>query len=141
MKIVLNRLDDAYHLEMRNEEGNLILTDASPAIGGANKGMRPMQLVLCALASCSAIDVIQFLKKMRQPLEDIEIVVDGQREKDQVPALFTDIQLHFKLRGRLDSGKVERAISLSIDKYCSVARILEKTARITWNYQIITSDG
>ena len=139
MKITLKRLDQAYHLQAVNENGNTVETDGSPDIGGSHKGMRPMQTVLVALGSCSAIDVIQFLKKMRQPLEDIQMEVTAQRQEDAVPSLFTDIHLHYILHGPLDIRKVERAISLSVDKYCSVARLLEKTAAITWDYEIKNS--
>lgn len=132
----MKRLDDAYHMVAINENGNTVESDGSPDIGGSHKGMRPMQMVLSALGSCSAIDVIQFLQKMRQPLRDIEMTITAERQKDAVPSLFTDIHLHYVLHGPLDSRKVERAISMSVDKYCSVARLLEKTANITWDYEI-----
>lgn len=136
MQITFKRLDDAYHLVALNEDGNTVNTDGAPDIGGSHKGMRPMQLVLTALGSCSGIDVIHLLKKMRQPLQGFEMTVTGEREKDKTPSLFTDIHIHYILHGPLDSQKVERAISLSVDKYCSVARILEKTAHITWDFEI-----
>ncbi len=137
MKIELKRLDDFYHLEATNEQGVKTYTDGSPDIGGSNKGMRPMQMVLTALGGCSTIDVISILKKQKQPLKDIQITVEAEREKDKVPALFTDIHVHFKLFGDLSEEKVKRAISLSAEKYCSVSRILEKTAKITTSYEII----
>jgi len=136
MKITLRRLDDAYHMIALNETGNTVESDGSPDIGGSHKGMRPMQMMLSALGSCSAIDVIQFLKKMRQPMRDIEMEVTAKREADSIPSLFTDIHIHYILYGPLDSRKVERAITMSVDKYCSVARIMEKTATITWDYEI-----
>ncbi|MBX2844312.1 MAG: OsmC family protein [Flammeovirgaceae bacterium] len=137
MKIELSRLDDAYHMEVKNEDGNSIEIDGSPAIGGHNLGMRPMQLLLAGAGGCSAIDVISILKKQKQPLEDINITVEGEREKDKVPSLFTDINVHFKLKGNLDASKVEKAITLSMEKYCSVAKTLEKTANITHSYEIV----
>ncbi len=136
MKIEIQRLDDAYHLRATSEEGNSVETDGAVSIGGSNKAMRPMQMLLSSLGSCSSIDVIQFLKKQRQPLDDIRVTVTGAREQDKVPALFTDVHVHYKLFGDLDENKVERAVSLSMGKYCSVARILEKTAKITWDYVI-----
>lgn len=136
MKITLERLDDAYYMQSTNDTGNTVETDGSPDIGGAHKGMRPMQMVLASLGSCSGIDIVQFLKKMRQPLEDIKITVTAEREKDKVPSLFTAIHLHYDLQGELEPKKVERAINMSVDTYCSVARLLEKTATITWDYAI-----
>lgn len=137
MKIELKRLDNAFHLEAVNEQGVKLQTDASPDIGGGNKGMRPMQLLLVAAGSCSTIDIINILKKQKQPLKDIRITVDGEREKDKIPSLFTGIHIHYKLFGDLSEDKVKRAIDLSIDKYCSVAKTLELSATITTSFEII----
>ena len=137
MQIKLERIDDAYHMRAVNENGNTIETDGSLKIGGNNKGMRPMQLLLTAVGGCSAIDIITFLRKQRQDLKDFRITVEGERQKDAIPSLFTDIHLHFELTGDLNEKKVERALSLSMDKYCSVAKTLEKTAKITYDYSII----
>lgn len=137
MKIELKRLDDAFHIQASNEEGRTVETDGSPDIGGHNQAMRPMQLLLSAIGSCSAIDVIHFLKKQRQHLEDIQITVTAGREKDKVPSLFTDINVFFNLYGQIDEKKAERAVNLSMEKYCSVAKILEKTAVISWEYAIV----
>lgn len=136
MKIQLKRIDDAFHMEAMNESGNTVHTDGSPEIGGSNKSMRPMQLMLVGIGSCSSIDIIHLLKKQRQQLDDIKIDVTSEREKDKVPSLFTKIHLHYDLFGPLDEKKVERACSLSMEKYCSVAKLLEKTAEITWSYKI-----
>ncbi len=136
MKITFKRLDEDYHIQAMNDNGNTIETDGAEDIGGAKQGMRPMQLVLSALGSCSAIDVVQFLRKMRQPLEDIQMEVTAEREADKTPSLFTAVHIHYKLFGALNPQKVERAIEMSVDKYCSVARILEKTAAISWDYEI-----
>ena len=137
MKIILKRLDDAYHLEAVNEEGCKIETDGSPEIGGSNKGMRPMQLLLAGTGSCSSIDIISILKKQKQDLQDIEVEVTAEREKDKVPALFTEIHVHYKLTGDLDEAKVKRAVDLSVNKYCSVIKILEKTASVSSSYEVI----
>lgn len=136
MKITLNRLDDAFHMEAVNEDGCKIVTDGAPQIGGNNQGMRPMQLLLASAGSCSSIDVISMLKKMKQNLQDLKVEVTGEREAGVVPSLFTDIHLHFTFFGDLDEGKVKRAVELSMTKYCSVVKILEKTAKITYGYHI-----
>lgn len=136
MKITLKRLDDAYHMKASNEDGCTIETDGSPKIGGGNKGMRPMQLLLAAAGSCSSVDIISILKKMKQELKDFQVEVNGEREPDVVPSLFTDIHLHFKLSGNLEKDKVKRAVDLSMTKYCSVTKTLEKTAKITYSFEI-----
>jgi len=139
MKITIDRLNDAYHMEARNEDNNTIHLDGSPSIGGENKGVRPMQLLLMSVGSCSAIDIIGILKKQKQPLEDIKIEVEGDREKMGTYSLFRDIRIHYHFEGDLDDNKVKRAIELSLDKYCSVAKTLEKTAKISYNYTIHNS--
>lgn len=137
MLIQLERLDDAFNLRATNEQGNTVETDAAPAIGGGGKGMRPMEMLLSSLGACSSIDVIDILRKMRQPLNDIKVTLNGEREKDKTPALFTDIHVTFNLYGDLDVDKAKRAVDMSMEKYCSVAKILEKTAKITWETNIL----
>lgn len=137
MKITLERIDQAYHMVATNDSGNTVETDGSPAIGGGNKAMRPMQMLIAALGGCSSIDVINLLEKMRQPLEDIKMEINGERVEGEVPSLFTKINIHYKLYGDLDEKKAEKAIKLSVEKYCSVGMIIEKTAPISWSYEII----
>jgi putative redox protein len=73
-------LNDAFHFSAENENGNAVQLDASTDIGGTNQGMRPMQMLLAAMGGCSAIDVINILKKQRQDLKDLKITVSGERE-------------------------------------------------------------
>lgn len=137
MKIEINRLNDGYWMEAVNEGGNKMQMDASPDIGGTDHGFRPMQLLLTALGGCSAIDVISILKKQKQELKDIAITVTGEREKEAVPSLFSKVHVHFSLHGNLEEEKVKKAVSLSVEKYCSVARTLEKTATVTHSFEIV----
>jgi putative redox protein len=137
IKIELNRLNDAFHFAASNENGNTVHIDASPDIGGTNQGMRPMQMLLSAMGGCSAIDIINILKKQKQGLRDMKITVTGERQKDVIPSLFESVHAHYKFYGKLDKDKVDKAISLSINKYCSVSRTIEKTAKITYSFEII----
>lgn len=136
MRITLERENEAVHMKASNEAGAEIHIDGAAEVGGENKGFRPMQLLLASLGSCSSIDIISILKKQKQPLEDIRIVVDGERQKDTIPSLFEKIHVHFVLKGKLDDKKVKRAVDLSMKTYCSVTRTLEKTASITYSYEI-----
>ncbi len=136
MKIELHRIDDAFRMQAVNESGETLEMDGTRDIGGSEKAMRPMQLVLAALGGCSSIDVIHLLRKMRQNLQDIRLTIQAERFEDQVPSLFKTIHVHYRLQGELDEAKVERAIRLSMEKYCSVAKILEKTATLSWSYEI-----
>jgi putative redox protein len=140
IRIELNRLNDAFHFSAENENGNTMHLDASQNIGGTNQGMRPMQTLLAAMGGCSAIDIINILKKQRQDLKDLKITVTGEREKDVVPSLFQTVHAHYRFFGNLDADKVEKAISLSVEKYCSVSKTLEKAgAKLTYTYEIIAT--
>ena len=136
-KIEIERRDDGYHLVAKNEDGASLSMDASRDIGGKNMGLRPMQVLLSSLGGCSGIDVISLLKKQRQELRDIKITLTGERESGKIPSLYTSIHVHYKLFGTIDNDKAEKAVNLSMEKYCSVARTLEKTARITYSFEII----
>lgn len=124
-------------MKATNEDGAVIHVDGADSVGGENKGFRPMQLLLAGLGSCSSIDIISILKKQKQPLEDIKVLVDGEREKDKIPSLFQGIHIHFILQGKLDEKKVKRAVDLSMMTYCSVTKTLEKTAEITYSFEIV----
>jgi putative redox protein len=141
MKIEIQRINSATLMEATNEDGAKLIMDGSPDVGGVNGGLRPMQLLLAAAGGCSSIDVIEILKKQKQPLEDLHVTVEGGRDKNEVPSLFKTIHLHFTLKGNLEKEKVERAINLSMEKYCSVAKTLEKTAVITHSYEILQSEN
>jgi putative redox protein len=137
MKIELRRLNDAVHFECTSEQGLRAETDGSPDVGGQDLAPRPMQMLLMAHASCSAIDVVHLLKKMRQPLTDIRVTADGERATDEVPAVFKKIHLHYILSGDIDPKSAEKAIRLSTEKYCSVGVMLSKTAEITWSFECL----
>lgn len=137
MKIHIKRLDDDYHMEAVNDTGNSLQMDGAPEIGGHGLGMRPMQLLLAAVGGCSAIDVILILKKQRQVIKSFEVEVDGENEKIQEHKIWKDICLHFIIGGEVDENKAIKAIELSIEKYCSVSKILEPTANITYRLSLV----
>jgi putative redox protein len=137
IKVEINRIDQDFHMEAVNEAGKKIQMDAGPADGGHELGFRPMQLLLAAFGGCSAIDLINILRKQREPIQDLKITVTGEREKGAVPSLYTEVHAHFRLFGNINRDKAERAVQLSVDKYCSVAKTLEKTAKVTHSFEII----
>ena len=111
--------------------------DASPDVGGENRGSRPMELLLMGLGGCSSIDVMMMLNKARQQVTDCRAEIEAERA-DAVPAVFTRIHVHFIVSGRDISAKhVERAVKLSAEKYCSASIMLAKAAEITHDYEII----
>ncbi len=136
MKISIKRTDDDFAMEAKNEDGNIITMDGPPQLGGHNSGFRPTQLLLAAVGGCSAIDVLMILKKQKQKVDSLEIEVDGEKEKVEEYSLFRNIEIHFKLKGKIDLEKAERAVQLSIEKYCSVSKTLEPTAKITYKVSV-----
>lgn len=123
-------------MEASNEDGNTLQMDGSKDIGGDGKGMRPMQLLLSAVGGCSAIDVLLMLKKQKQQVDDFDVEVEGEIEKVEDHKLFREICLHFKINGQVEMAKAEKAIRLSMEKYCSVSKTLEPTARITYKLTV-----
>ena len=117
--------------------GHRVTMDVAPEVGGRNLGLRPMEMVLLGLAGCTAIDVLHMLRKGRQPITDMRVELDAERA-DDVPKVFTRIHLHFVLTGvGLDPHKIERAINLSASKYCSASMMLNKTAEMTHDFEIV----
>jgi putative redox protein len=136
MKIELKRIDDNFLMQAQNEQGHQVLLDGSKAIGGGESSFRPMQMLLVGLGGCSAIDVISILKKQRQEPFELSITIEGERQNIGDYSLFRDIVLHFHLTGKVDAQKAQRAIELSLEKYCSVAKTLEPTANIRYELHL-----
>lgn len=137
MEINLTRVNQDYHFQARGAANVAINIDANPEIGGHNEGARPMELMLMGLGGCSAIDIISILKKQRQPIESFDINIKAERQKVGECNLFENIHIHFILGGQLDEEKVQKAIILSLEKYCSVAAILYKTSTITHSFELV----
>lgn len=137
MDIKLKRINNAVHLEAVNESGNIVQIDGAPKIGGEDKGVRPMELLIMGLGGCSSMDILSILKKQKVIVEDYEVNIKADRDTDNVPSLFTNIHVEFILKGQIDPKKAERAVNLSMEKYCSVTKILEATATITHSFKII----
>jgi putative redox protein len=122
-----------------SESGHAIVLDGAPEAGGRNIGMRPMELLLLGLGSCSSFDVVTILKKARQPITDCVAEISAERAED-IPKVFTKIHVHYVVSGSgLNPAQVERAIKLSAEKYCSASIMLGKTAEITHDFEIVSA--
>lgn len=120
-----------------SDSGHSVVMDSSPDHGGRNLGVRPMEMVLLGLGGCSAIDVLSILKKARQDVVDCEVLLDADRA-DSVPAVFTKIKLIYRVTGRdLSDQQVKKAVDLSMEKYCSVTKMLESTVAIEYAIEMI----
>jgi len=136
MQLKIHRLNEAYHFEATNATNAKLHMDASAAAGGKNMGFTPVEALVASLGGCSGIDVISILQKQKQQIDDFDIEIEAERAKDQIPAIVTSIHLKFILKGKIDRDKLARAIQLSVDKYCTVAKMLEVTAKITHSYEV-----
>ena len=132
MKIQLNRIDNDYHFELKNERGHVTYIDSKEAVGGQDIAPSPMEYVLMGVAGCSAIDVISILKKQRQEITSYRAEVDGIREKIDGATPFKEITVTVYLEGEIAPEKAKRAATLSFEKYCSVSKTLEPTATIVY---------
>lgn len=130
MTIHLETTNDDYLLRATNEAGESISIDGPVEIGGQEKGFSPVQLVAASLGGCSSIDVLEILKKQRQEVEEFRVRVEGERV-DSVPRVFKTLRIVFEIDGDVDLKKAQRAVALSLETYCSVAKMLEKAATIT----------
>jgi putative redox protein len=116
--------------------GAPVVIDASPDNGGLGGGPTPMENLLLSLAGCTGMDVVSILRKKRVHLEDLRIDVSGERAAEH-PRVFTSIHLNYTVRGEsLSTETARKAVDLSLDKYCSVAGMLKKSAKITYDIQI-----
>lgn len=140
MKIYLKRTNQAVLFEATNERGHTVNIEGSKDIGGEGSAPSPTELLLMSQAGCTAIDVVELLRKMRQPLEHLEIETEGFRAQDQVPKVFKHIHLHYKLYGDIQPAKAEKAISMSIEKYCTVSKMIDQVAKLTHSFEVIKAE-
>ena len=121
----------------KSDSGHTITMDGPPESGGENLGVRPMEMLLLGVAGCTMIDVVTTLKKMRQDLSHLETKINAERATDH-PKVFTDIHIQFVFKGKdLDPKKVDKAITLSAEKYCSASIMLGETATITHDFEVV----
>ncbi len=121
--------------------GHSVVMDGPVEKGGQNLGVRPMEMVLMGLGGCASFDVVSILQKQRQQVQSCQVVINAQRA-DATPSVFTQIELVFQLKGTdLDANKVNKAIALAVDKYCSVSDMLRfGKVEITHQVQFLPQD-
>jgi putative redox protein len=129
LQVELSRIGPAAFRAVGASGGELIV-DGAPDIGGEGRGMRPMELLISALASCAAMDVVHILTRQREPLTGLTIHVEAER-KDATPAPLTAVHVRFVAQGGVDAHKLERAVALGVEKYCSVSASLDPSIRVT----------
>ena len=135
MEVVLERINDDYLFEVSNSNGHKVLLDNKSKTSGEVQGVSPMELLLMGVAGCSAIDIVSILNKQKINPTVLKMEVKGLRKADEVPSLFYQIDILIHLEGDFSPEKAKRAAQLSYDKYCSVSKTLEPTAKI--NHKVI----
>ena len=117
--------------------GHAVVMDGPVEFGGKDLGIRPMEMLLLGMAGCTTVDVVGTLEKMREKLSDCRAQISAVRS-DEYPKVFTNIHVHFIIKGdQINPSKVEKAIKLSAEKYCSASIMLGETADITHDFEII----
>lgn len=129
MHIEMKRLGSTYEMEAVNPQGNKVLMD-NPNSGQPQAGASPMELLLMGLAGCSSIDIIAILQKQKCTVADLHVSVDAERDRSQTPAWFTSIAVEYRIDGEVPPKKAREAVELSLNRYCTVAAILEKSVKI-----------
>ena len=135
MNVSLERINDDYLFEVTNANGMSIRLDNKSKTTGEVQGISPMELLLMGVAGCSSIDIVAILNKQKINPKVLKMEVHGHRHENEVPALFYQIDIDIYLEGDFSPEKAKRAAQLSFDKYCSVSKTLEPTAKI--NHKII----
>lgn len=136
MQVRLKKVDEPFYFEASNAKNIIVKMDSSEQTGGMNRGASPMELLLMALGGCVSIDLGLILKKQKQNVTNYALDIIGER--DETPAkAFKTIHLNFQLQGEVDKTKVEKAVELALNKYCSVAQSLSKNIEINYQVQIL----
>ncbi|MFT5657037.1 MAG: putative redox protein [Gammaproteobacteria bacterium] len=120
--------------------GHAVVMDGAPEHGGRNMGVRPMEMLLLGLGGCTAFDVVMILNKSRQKFVDCHVEIEAERA-EEIPKVFTRIHAHFVVSGKgLNRAKVEKAVNLSAEKYCSASKMFESTAQMSHDFEIVETD-
>ena len=123
-------------LEAENDTGNKITLDSSVSVGGKNRGVRPLQLMLLSLAGCTSMDVLSILQKKREPVQDFQVIVTAEQAESH-PKVFTSMHIEYIVTGDVSEKALQRAIDLSENIYCPAQAMLRPAATITSSYRII----
>ncbi|MBI5542687.1 MAG: OsmC family protein [Deltaproteobacteria bacterium] len=126
--------------DAKTESGHTVKMDGPPSLGGQDRGPRPMEVVLAGAGGCTSVDVVHILRKGRHDVRDCRVEIEADRAKED-PQVFTRIHFHYVVTGKgLKPDRVEQAIKLSAQTYCSAIAMLSKTAKISWDFEAIDPD-
>lgn len=136
MTVQLEQVGDEISFRASNASGY----EFAVASEADQEGISPMEMVATSLGGCSSIDILTILRKQRQRVNHFDVQVEAERATDRTPAVFTTMHVHYRVEGDVAPDKVRRAINLSLEKYCSVSKMLEKTASISYSFTVNGQD-
>lgn len=138
MQLHLQLTPDGQAMLGQDEAGNEMHLSLPVTAGGNVSGFRPMQLMMMSLGGCAAVDVLTILKKQRQQVDDLLIDIAAERFHQPLPAPWEKAHLVFTIYGKVDQQKAEKAVEMSVQKYCSAAETLRLAgATITWEVKVV----
>ena len=138
MSIKVEWRKQGYQFEAENGVGGKIRMDGDGVLQGIEGGITPFELLLAGVGACSAVDVLMILKKQRQIIESLEVQVEPEKTKNDIGySEYKRIHMHYTLKGFIDLAKAQKALKLSVEKYCSVSKALEKASEISYSVEII----
>lgn len=127
---------DGMRFTARADSGHEVTLDAAQTAGGGDSGPRPMEMVLMGLGGCTGMDVVSILAKMRVEFDQFRVDIEAERAADH-PKVFTRVEMVYRLWGKdVPEDKVKRAVELTQEKYCSVLHMVNKTAQVSYRYEI-----
>lgn len=136
MKITLNQIGQAAHFNCTTESGHTLELNSPLQDGEQKQAPSPMEALLMACAGCTSVDIVLIMQKMKQEMTNLQVEVDGQREKIADAKPFRKINLHYIYYGQVEQAKAERATKLSVEKYCSVLESLHPDVEINYSVEI-----
>ncbi len=141
LTITLHRIDTPYYLKATDPQGHEVLFDTVEKVGGTNRAMRPLMVMLSSLGACSMMDLIGIMMKMRLNFKDVKTTVRAETEPNSKPTRLTLIRLHFDICGHdLPEDMVKRAVQLAVEKYCAVGQIVRQAVPIRYTYTLHESE-
>ncbi len=137
MSIKVEWRQEGYQFEAENTNGGKIRMDGDGVLQGIEGGIAPFELLLAGVGACSAVDVLMILKKQRQTIKNLVVQVEPKKINNDIGySEYKSIHMHYILEGPIDQTKAEKALKLSVEKYCSVSKALEKASEISYSVEI-----
>lgn len=137
MKTYLRSTSQPARFAISNEKGHTVMVEGKPEHGGSDSAPSPTELLMMSQAGCTAIDVTTLLKKMRQPIVNMEIESSASRTLGQIPDVLDTLHLHFRMYGDIDPAKAEKAIRMSIYQYCPISKMIDRVTNISYSFEIL----